>query len=320
MKREDFAAPRCPGTLKHGFTTYCPAVLRNMFEGRQVFHVLPDQPYGPGWEQAQTSLTFYGGQKGFFMKQVKNKLIPDKNGNFLLKTVFPGSSELRFPMEQTGNEHLCGLLANEVFEIETLPAVLIFFPDGQPAILYRYFPLMENFEDMDTVTTINGERQATAKNYHLMILKASNQMAATLIAKERYFRQVVFSWLLANGLAHGKNMGAVKTSRGDLIPSPLFQAMCTRLHELDSEIPVRGGLYEGDKNSPEFRENGYYSRNEFTSLGRRIGINEARIEKILDRFLSKQERALDMISNAFLPAEAIAVIRYNFQERISRLK
>src|SRR4030095_10427158 len=115
MNRTEFAAPRCPGSLKEGFSSYCPAVLRSVFQSKQVFHVLGLPVSDPQWELARIPDNQVNGQHRYRMKLVKNQLIPHPKGDYLLKTVFPGKSDLRFPLEQTANEHLYFQLANQVF-------------------------------------------------------------------------------------------------------------------------------------------------------------------------------------------------------------
>ncbi|MBL0339827.1 MAG: hypothetical protein IPP71_02285 [Bacteroidetes bacterium] len=126
MNKSYYATPRCPGTLKEGFESYNPSTLRGLFLGRSVFHVLPEPPLGIEWEKAQINGPHFGGQQWYRVQLIKNQLVPDLNGGWLLKTVSPGTSDVRFPMEQAGNEHLCLQLASQVFDIETIPNALIF--------------------------------------------------------------------------------------------------------------------------------------------------------------------------------------------------
>ncbi len=319
MNRSAFATPRCPGTLKEGFETYSSATLRNLFGGRQVFHVLPEKYSEEKWGVAQVPGFQHGGQSWFRMSQVKNRLQPDINGTLLLKTVFRAESDLRFAMEQPGNEHLCLQLASQVFQIDTIPNALVFFPDGQPALITGTFSGKQEFQDFNALQrkTLPGKPLNT---FRRMAELADAFCAASLIAKERLFRQVLFSWLTANGWGHGNFYGLVKTPRGDYMMAPVFFAFCQRLHELGNELALPGGLYEGDKATPEFRENGSYTRNEFTSYGNRIGLPRAAVESILNLFVNGKEKADHLIGLSFLPNEAKAIIRFNFNERWSRLR
>jgi len=318
MNKAAFAAPRCPGTLKEGLSTYCPATLRKLFSGKQVFHVLNESFSEKVWRPAQIQGAHFGGQQWFRMRQEKNQLVPDKSGVFILKTVFHGGSSMRFHMEQPGNEHLCLQLASQVFQMETFENALIFFPDGQPAVISNFFSTTNGFMNFETLQQKISDKPIS--NYRQMALLIDTFCAASMIAKERLFIQVVFEWLIGNSDAQSKNFGVVKTIRGDDTTAPLFNSICTRLHELGPELALSGGLFEGDKHTPEFRENGSYTRNEFTAFGNRIGMLSHRIEKVLNDFVSRKENALQLIDHAFLPDEAKAIVRFNFLERLNRLK
>lgn len=319
MNKSAYAAPRCPGTLKEGYNTYSPAFLKRMFEGRKIFHVLPANFDPEEWQLAEIHGQHFGEQKWYRMGLNKNELVPDEHGSYILKTTFPGSSTLRFQMEQAGNEHLCMQLAKQVFQLPVIENGIIFFPDGQPALICKSFTTAECFTNFDVLQKQNN-RLRSMTSYVQMSQLIESSCAAVMIAKEHFFRQVIFSWLIANGNAHAKLAGVIKTTSGDYTPSPLFSAMCTRLHELGFELAMPGGFFDGDKSTPDFRENGHYTRSEIESFANRIGLMHARTEKILNGFISGKDKALALIQCALLPEEAKAIIRFNFMERISRLR
>jgi serine/threonine-protein kinase HipA len=263
--------------------------------------------------------TSFGNQQWYRVKQVKNRLHPDRNGTFILMTVLPGTSALRFHMEQPGNEHFCLQLASQVFELDTINNALVFFPDGQPALITESFSQSQEFMDLESLYKRQNQRKPVS-TYLQVAAIIDSVCAANVIAKERFFMQVLYAWLIANAGAYAKNFGVVKTARGDSTIAPVFTAMCTRLHEFGPELALPGGLFDGDKNTPEFRENGNYSRNEFAAFGKRMGLMPDRIEKILDRFAGRKEMAVELIDRAFLPDEAKAIVRFTISERLMRLR
>lgn len=331
MNKSQFATPRCPGSLKDGFATYNSATLRGLFNGHRVFHVLPEAPQGIKWADAQIHSNHFGNQQWYRMQLEKNILKPKANGGWLLKTVSSGAGNVQFPYEQAANEHLCLQLAAQVYELECVPNALIFFPKGQPALICKYLGThlpqknyLPGYIDFGILLE-NSFKELTNRvskdySYQSLALLIDKYVAASLIVKERFFSQVIFSWLIANATAHMQNFGLVRTSRGDYDLAPLQHQMCTVIHEPGPEIAPPGGLYKGDKESPEFREYGHYTRNEFTSFGRRIGLFPARIEKILDGFVAGMIPASELIDKAFLPEEVKNLFRYNFMERLFRLK
>ncbi len=330
MNKSNYAAPRCPGTLKDDFDTYNPSTIRSLFNGKRVFHVLPDPAIGIAWDNAAVNEPHFGGQQWFRMTLKKNVLHPDPKGGWMLKTVFSGEGNVNFPLEQAANEHLCLQLANQVFDLETVPNALIFFPDGQPALICKYlnsvYPqnnYLEGYIDFvelmnTTYKEMSGRMTREYSFQHLAVL-IDKLVSASTIAKERFFSQVVFTWLVSNGEAHLKNYGLVKTDRSDFVMAPMMNVICTQIHKPGPEISAPGGLFIGDRNTSEFREYGHYTRNEFSDFGERIGLLPNRIDKILNKFTEGRILAVELIEKAFLPDEIKSTFRYFLLERLSRL-
>ena len=61
----------CPGTLAEGFSTYSPACLRRLFNGKKVSHLLPYQP--PQLSEAVAEL-FLANRKRISISGVQEKL------------------------------------------------------------------------------------------------------------------------------------------------------------------------------------------------------------------------------------------------------
>ncbi len=127
---------RCPGLLAEGFSTYSPRVLRRMFGGKKVSHILP---YDPSHQNEEVEALFIENRKRISISGVQEKLslVLDKNklrltevgerGTYILK---PIPRDLKRVSQVPANEHLTMQLATQVYGIETAEAVLIFFKDG----------------------------------------------------------------------------------------------------------------------------------------------------------------------------------------------
>jgi len=74
----------------------------------------------------------------------------------------------------------------------------------------------------------------------------------------------------------------------------------TRLHVADTDFAVDKGLCEGDFGSLAFEKNVHAGKADFIELGKRIGILESRIEKLLSPFLEKQDKVETPIGRSFL--------------------
>jgi serine/threonine-protein kinase HipA len=319
------ATPRCPGTLKEGFSTYSPSILRNLLKGRKVNHVLPytaaDLQQDP-WISCQIKGEHPGGQLWFRISLVKNKLKPDPNGDYIFKTAGPSSS-FRFHLEQAGNEHLTLRIVDQVFKLNAVQSAMIFLEDGQPALFCRnidFEPGFINFYDLLSKTGIKKPISINDFEYSQLAVLFDRYVAAALIQKNRFYRQVIFQYLIANGNAGLDQYGFIKTTQGDYVLAPLYNSFCTRLHHLDRDLAARGGLYPGDTHSPEFRENGHYSRKEFLELGFRMGIDRDHGNRIIDYFTSKTDQVDNLIEKSFINEEAKKNYRYQYYERLSRLR
>lgn len=136
---------RCPGSLAEGFSTYSPRVLRRMFGGRKVSHILP---YDPPQQNEEVAELFVQNRKRISISGVQEKLslILDKRGlrvteegeqgTYILK---PIPRDLKKVAQVPANEHLTMQIASQVYGIETAEAAMIFFKDGTPAYITKRF-------------------------------------------------------------------------------------------------------------------------------------------------------------------------------------
>ncbi|MBK7388973.1 MAG: HipA domain-containing protein [Bacteroidetes bacterium] len=327
MNRTLYNTPRCPGSLKDGFNSYNPGTLRTLFDSRKVFHIIEGSPDTASWQKARIEGEQFGGQQWYRVALHKNKPEPHPAGNYILKIVPDDSDSVKFPFEQAGNEHFCLQLAKQVYGIDTVPNAMIFFENGQPAIIARYsdsFPFhQDEIKDFSQLINQNETQLHIDKDrfsYYDLVAVINENVAASLIGKERFFTNILFGWLVANGHAYMKNIRLRKTPLGDYTIFPLADILCTRAHAIGPEIAAPGGLYQGDKNTPEFREYGHYTRNEFSNFAMRLGINRKRSDKIMDHLVAGRNAAGKLLDQAFVPEEVKNIIRYYFNERLMRLK
>jgi serine/threonine-protein kinase HipA len=128
---------KCPASLKKGFSTYSPAALRKLFFGKKVSHILPfPSPQQDINSQAEflanrQRLSISGYQKKVGLVLEKNQLRlsrPNEASRYILK---PIPDDLKNVGEVPANEHLTMQIAEQVFQIQTAPNALIFFPKGE---------------------------------------------------------------------------------------------------------------------------------------------------------------------------------------------
>jgi len=60
-------------------------------------------------------------------------------------------------------------------------------------------------------------------------------------------------------------------------------------------------LFEGDFETESFKSNGFYSYDDFTAFGTRIGIPPKRVDRIINTIIAGCEKMHDLLQRSFLP-------------------
>jgi serine/threonine-protein kinase HipA len=305
----------CPGTLAEGYSTYSPSCLRNLFNGKKVKHILSyDQPQF----NEEVADLFIENRKRISISGVQEKLsfVLEKNvlrltkegeqGTYILK---PIPRDLKKVDQVPANEHLTMQIAKQVFGLNTAENALIFFTNGSPAYITKRFDVKEDGtkwgkEDFATLagkTTDNaGPNFKYQFSYEEAGLLIQKYVSAWRIEIEKYFSLVLFNFLFSNGDAHLKNFSLLESSKGDYLLSPVYDLLNTTLHVDDSDFALDKGLFLDDFKSEQYKKNKHPNKLDFVEFGRRIGVSENRIEKLMAPYLEKQALMETLISSSFL--------------------
>lgn len=305
----------CPGTLAEGYSTYSPSCLRNLFNGKKVKHILSyDQPQF----NEEVADLFIENRKRISISGVQEKLsfVLEKNvlrltkegeqGTYILK---PIPRDLKKVDQVPANEHLTMQIAKQVFGLNTAENALIFFTNGSPAYITKRFDVKEDGtkwgkEDFATLagkTTDNaGPNFKYQFSYEEAGLLIQKYVSAWRIEIEKYFALVLFNFLFSNGNAHLKNFSLLESSKGDYLLSPVYDLLNTKLHVDDSDFALDKGLFLDDFKSEQYKKNKHPNKLDFVEFGRRIGVSENRIEKLMAPYLEKQALMETLISRSFL--------------------
>jgi serine/threonine-protein kinase HipA len=305
----------CPGTLAEGYSTYSPSCLRNLFNGKKVKHILSyDQPQF----NDEVADLFIENRKRISISGVQEKLsfVLEKNvlrltkegeqGTYILK---PIPRDLKKVDQVPANEHLTMQIAKQVFGLNTAENALIFFTNGSPAYITKRFDVKEDGtkwgkEDFATLagkTTDNaGPNFKYQFSYEEAGLLIQKYVSAWRIEIEKYFSLVLFNFLFSNGDAHLKNFSLLESSKGDYLLSPVYDLLNTKLHVDDSDFALDKGLFLDDFKSEQYKKNKHPNKIDFVEFGRRIGVSENRIEKLMAPYLEKQALMETLISSSFL--------------------
>lgn len=305
----------CPGTLAEGFTTYSPSCLRNLFSGKKVNHVLPyEQPQ----QSEEVAEKFMENRKRISISGVQEKLsfLLEKNllrltnegeqGTYILK---PIPRDLKKVDQVPANEHLTMQIAKQVYGLNTAECAMMFFKNGSPAYITKRFDVKEEGGKWgkEDFATLAGKTKDNAGanfkyeySYEEVGMLIQKYVPAWRVEIEKYFSLVMFNFLFSNGDAHLKNFSLLESSKGDYLLSPAYDLINTKLHVDDSDFALDKGLFGDNFKSDDYKKNGHPSKTDFIEFGKRIGVTEGRVEKLLNPFLEKQNLMETLVSRSFL--------------------
>lgn len=305
----------CPGILAVGYDSYSPICLKYLFDGKKVSHILP---FNSAQKDEQVAESFIENRKRISISGVQEKLsfILDRNqlrltkkeeqGTYILK---PIPRDLKQVGQVPANEHLTMQIAKQVYQIKTAQNALIFFKDGSPAYLTKRFDSKENgekwgIEDFATLAQKTKENGGSNFKYEYSYEELGElirkYVPAWRVEIEKYFQIVIFNYLFSNGDAHLKNFSIVESPKGDYFLSPAYDLINTKLHVDDTDFALNKGLFKDNYKSEDYQKYSHPSKLDFQQFGKRIGVKESRIDKLLKPFLEKQEQVEELIKNSFL--------------------
>lgn len=312
-----------------------------MFDAKNVSEILPydvieaDRDAQIEIQQGSGRLSLSGAQAKYSMVldelpdadgQYKLRFArPDQRGQYILKPA-PTSLAIIDRSDCPANEHLTMQLASQVYGISTAANCLCFFRDGTPAYLTRRFDLlpdgskkaMEDFASLGGYTRANGGSDFKYCNSSYEecadIMRRCVKAAPVEILK--FFRIILFNFLVSNSDAHLKNFSLIEQGPGDFILSPAYDLLNTFLHLAEPTIFAldkglfREGMPKGDTHQ--------IGRKDFEEFGRRIGLTDRLIKREVDRFGAEYSEVEALISSSLLrePTKRIYFETYKYRRHL----
>lgn len=312
-----------------------------MFDAKNVSEILPydvieaDRDAQIEIQQGSGRLSLSGAQAKYSMVldelpdadgQYKLRFArPDQRGQYILKPA-PTSLAIIDRSDCPANEHLTMQLASQVYGISTAANCLCFFRDGTPAYLTRRFDLlpdgskkaMEDFASLGGYTRANGGSDFKYCNSSYEecadIMRRCVKAAPVEILK--FFRIILFNFLVSNSDAHLKNFSLIEQGPGDFILSPAYDLLNTFLHLAEPTIFAldkglfREGMPKGDTHQ--------IGRKDFEEFGRRIGLADRLIKREVDRFGAEYSEVEALISSSLLrePTKRIYFETYKYRRHL----
>ena len=306
----------CPSTLVEGFQTYSPAAVKLLFDGNPVSHILPFR--SPNNEEAENEeyakhvgrVSLSGVQPKAGLIIMGNQLVrpsEQERSRYILKPAL-SSYALLERKDCPANEHLSMQLASQVYHIETAPNALCFFSDGEQAYITRRFDVapdgskyqQEDFASLAGLTKAHGGSDYKYNNlsYEECAEIIGKYTTAPSVEILKFFRMVVFNYLILNDDAHLKNFSLINRGDGEYHLSPAYDLINTSLHLYEPRIfALDKGLFREGMHLTDTRT---VTRVDFEEFGRRIGLATRLVKRELDNFATEQPLAKELINRSFL--------------------
>ena len=306
----------CPSTLAEGFDTYSPAACKLLFDGKEVSHILGfDSPNNESADKEEYArhvgrISLSGVQpKASLVLNADGLLVrpsEGERGQYILKPA-PSSYALLERKYCPANEHLSMQIAAQVYHIETAANALCFFRDGEAAYLTRRFDVapdgskyqQEDLASLGGLTKANGGSDYKYSNlsYEECAELIRKYTKAAPIEVLKFFRVVVFNYLILNDDAHLKNFSLMNRGDGEYHLTPAYDLINTSLHLHEPRIfALDKGLF---REGMQLSDTHTIGRNDFEEFGRRIGLSTRLVKRELDFFAIEQPLAKELIHRSF---------------------
>lgn len=305
---------QCNGCLKDnikGFCSSCETILFDRskvspqlkFNWEDISKRIDGQPMGFSISGVQ--------RKGFVGKPRGIELVPkmdiDEKSQYIIK---PMLSKFYLPDQSPANEHVTMQIAKQLFSIKIAECAFMNFANGTPAYITKRFDYEENGEKLnqeDFVSVLKASHKYTSKTYQ--------DVGEWLSPLNRvdFLRILIFNFLTGNGDVHLKNISLLETADGDMMLSPSYDLMNTKIHLADNFLALN--LFkEFEQTSLPLGEKYSYKSEDFIEFGKRLKIKETIITKIIDLFNKKESEILAMADKSFLSDNAKKLYKNNVVE------
>lgn len=323
---------KCKGCYIESKQDYCLSCRKKLFNKQKVHALLNfDAPKDENlqvFQEHSKRLSISGVQLKYSLKLIGGQLeLCEKGGEYLLKPI-PVARQLHELEAAPENEHLTMQIAEQIFKINTAANGLIYFRDGQPAYITKRFDvihdgrrlLQEDFAQLlSRSKQTHGDTFKYEGSYEEIGHLIKRCVAASMPALEKFFKLIVFNYVISNGDAHLKNFSLIRKENGEYQLTPAYDLMSTILHS-PGESDTALSLYEGDVDSAFYQHYGFYGKPDFMEFAKRLGIVKMRSERILLEFIDKKNYTIELINQSFLSDDVKKRFIINYLEKVERLE
>lgn len=321
---------RCPSCLKPNHTEFCIPCRKKLFGGKRISPILPFSRPEYNYRRASQGerISISGIQSKYSLKLKGTSLeLTECDGEYILKPSITG--DFVNMSDMPSNEHVTMQLAKQVFGLHTAENALVFFRDDDtPAYLTKRFDVKPDGskllqEDFAQIAQVSEESGGKSYKYDYSYEKIASLMKIHVstypVELEKFFKIIVFNYLIHNGDAHLKNFSLYFNEVIDSYTlTPAYDLLNTRLH-LPHESELALDLFEGGFESECYQKNGYYAYDDFYEFGIRIGMLPVRIERFMSEFFNKADKMKALIDISFIDAPLKSLYTAMVDERIKAL-
>jgi len=298
----------CNGCLKENIDGFCSACETKLFDRSKVPNQLEFN-----WDDIQDRIIGYpagfsisGVQpKGFIGRDKKNLLVPNRDieSMYIIKPFLDTRRNLY--IDSPANEHLTMTMADQLFKISTAKCGLMKFANGEPAYLARRFDRNKDGNPLrqeDFVSVLNATPGLNDHGLYKYNSFTYEDVGNRLNPSDQinFIRILIFNFLTGNGDVHLKNLSLLESSDGDMLMSPSYDLMNTKLHINDHKIAMN--LFkEMERTKQNLLTAGYkYQIKDFLELGKRIGVRARLLLPIEEEFRAAKMDMILFVDKSFL--------------------
>lgn len=302
---------------------------KELFNGRKVSGILEfaHSDFIERKLHGSNRLSISGHQIKHSLKLEKNKLmLTDSGGQYILKPL-PNSAFLHIA-ELPANEHINMQIAKQLFGINVAPNAFVLFSEGKPAYITKRFDITETgnkkiVEDFAQIlgktSESDGEDYKYKSSYETIGELIKNNVATSELELEKFFRLVLFNYLISNGDAHLKNFSLVRNQEyGDYLLSPAYDLVCTALHT-PNESDMALDLFADDYESESYKAGNKHLAEDFIELGNRLAVAPQNIQKIFQIFTTAATKVPELLSRSYLSPKLQTQYLAHFNDKLTRI-
>ena len=322
----------CLCNLGDTHSDFCPACTKKFFGLKRYKKISATLPFSMPEIRAlcgtSYKISISGAQPKFSLRFLDDTFeVTDQGGTFLLKPAIKGIFDRS--REMPANEQVTMEIARQVFGINTALCALVHFSDGTPAYITKRFDVKENGErilqeDFAQVAGLtpdaNGSNYKYDFSYQQIAELMKRYVSAYSIEAEKFFKLVLFNYVVCNGDAHVKNFSIhAPNADGIFKLTPAYDLLNTTLHVQELGRCALE-LFSDDFETDFFKVNAFYGKDDFMEFAKRIGIREIRATRFIEGFCDSYEKICELLSRSFLSKRSQSIYKRLVQDRIKALK